>query len=161
MSEAEFYQPEFFNKEKLKEFEAWYDQNKENVFDFKKEFNEYCESDVLLLAEGCLRFRAISMKQNKQIDPFRVSFTIASYCNLIYRENHMPENSIAHIPDTRIIDRNSTQCLLWLKWVAFKLGLYIRHAHNGREVKLANFKLDGYCEENKTFYEYHGKNYLK
>ena len=68
----------------------------------------------------------------------------------------MPQNCIAHIPDTRAFDNTSRKCQLWLKYRAAKERIRIKHAANGREVMLGKYKLDGYCKENNTFYEFHG-----
>jgi hypothetical protein len=54
---ANYYQSEFFNVKKKKEFDEWYNTVKYQIFDFKKEFEDYCWSDVRLLAEGCMIFR--------------------------------------------------------------------------------------------------------
>ena len=35
---------------------------------------------------------------DKGVDPFTASFTIASYCNYIFRRNFMKENTIGLIP---------------------------------------------------------------
>ena len=83
--DQKYYEPEFFSLKKKTEFENWYEQVKETEFNFKKEFEEYCWSDVQLLAQGCLKFRAINMQDTK-VDPFRVASTIASYCNCVLRK---------------------------------------------------------------------------
>ena len=36
--------------------------------------------------------------QDRGVDPFTTSFTIASYCNFIFRRNYMKENSIGLVP---------------------------------------------------------------
>ena len=88
----EDYGYEYFSISKRKEFEVFYEQNKNSLFDFKNELRTYCESDVLLLTEGCLKFRKIIMQQTKRpqdscgVDPFQVSITIASLCNYILFE---------------------------------------------------------------------------
>ena len=45
----------------------------------------------------------------------------------------------------------------WLESVATEKKLHIQHAQNGGEVKLPQIgKVDGYHEESKTIYEFHG-----
>jgi hypothetical protein len=57
----------------------------------------YCESDVLLLKEGCLAFREIFMEQTEgEVDPLQY-ITIASVCMTIYRRFHLPESTIGVI----------------------------------------------------------------
>ena len=83
--DKKFYEPEFFNLKKKLEFEEWYEKVKDVEFNFQKEFEDYCWSDVQLLTQGCLKFRAINM-QDTSVDPFQVASTIASYCNYIFHE---------------------------------------------------------------------------
>ena len=63
--EQKYYNPEFFTVKKKSDFEVWYNSVKDDVFDFKLEFENYCWSDVRLLAEGCLKFRKICMEDTK------------------------------------------------------------------------------------------------
>ena len=60
--DQKYYEPEFFSLKKKNEFENWYEQVKDTEFNFKKEFEEYCWSDVQLLTQGCLKFRQINMQ---------------------------------------------------------------------------------------------------
>jgi hypothetical protein len=45
---------------------------------------------------------------------------------------------------------------LWLKYISVKNNIHILHARNGAEKKICNYKLDGWNEETKTAYEFHG-----
>jgi len=51
-----YYDYDNFSPEKREEFLIWYDSVKNNIFNFKHEFEAYCRSDVDLLTEGCLSF---------------------------------------------------------------------------------------------------------
>jgi hypothetical protein len=44
----------------------------------------------------------------------------------------------------------------WLRWLAQKDKLDIRHARNGQEVKIGGLKVDGFCEATNTVYEFNG-----
>ena len=46
----------------------------------------------------------------------------------------------------------------WLNLVARKKGIHIQHAENGGEYKIpgTRYFADGYCEENRTIYEFYG-----
>ena len=46
LPEIKFYSPETMSVEKKKEFDIWYEENKNKEFDFQKEILEYCISDV-------------------------------------------------------------------------------------------------------------------
>ena len=103
--DKKFYSSAYFSYEKKQEFDNWYETVKNLEFNFKKEFEDYCWSDVCLLTKGCLEFRKIIIEQTKidlndpGIDPFNRSLTIASLCNLIFRKICMDENTIAVIPE--------------------------------------------------------------
>jgi len=45
----------YFNLKQKEDFDKFYEQNKFNLIDIKHEIETYCESDVILLAEGCLK----------------------------------------------------------------------------------------------------------
>ena len=35
-------------------------------------------------------------------------------------------------------------------------GVTIQHARNGKEVRVGNFLVDGYCQQTETIYEFYG-----
>lgn len=158
----EFYSPEFFLTNKLEEFNKWYDSVCNQVFNFEKEIQDYCNSDVELLTMGCLEFRKIIMRQTRQhmggIDPFKHSITIASLCHYIFRNLFMIPSSIAVIPKLGYNpeQKTSNKCQQWLKYISETSGIYIKHAKNGGELKIGNYLVDGFCEVKNFIYEFHG-----
>ena len=58
---------------------------------------KYCESDVIILREGTMKFREDFMTRNG-IDPLVQACTIATACNIEFRNNHMQSNTIGLIP---------------------------------------------------------------
>ena len=62
-------------------FPFCHDQQSVNnaIFDFQKELVEYCESDVKLLKQGCLKFKGLFEEKSK-FNPI-CCMTIASACN--------------------------------------------------------------------------------
>ncbi len=38
-------------------FDSWYESVTGQVFDFKKQLGMYCKNDVVLLREGCMKYR--------------------------------------------------------------------------------------------------------
>lgn len=52
----------------------------------------------------------------------------------------------------------SKQQIKWLEYISFKENLYIRHGMNEGELILpeTNYRVDGYCKETNTCYEYNG-----
>ena len=156
--DQKYYEPEFFSLKKKLEFEEWYDKVKNKEFDFQKEIQEYCWSDVQLLTQGCLKFRSINIQDTKGVDPFRVASTIASFCNYIFRRNFLKSNSIAIIPELgyNLNQRTSIKAQLWLKFNAESKGIYIQHAKNEGEHYCGNYALDGLNEKNKIIFEFFG-----
>ena len=162
---ADYYQSEYFNVKKKKQFDEWYATVKNQKFDFKKEFEDYCWSDVRLLAEGCMIFRNCCIESTKKdsndmgIDPFLNNVTIASFCNLLYRRNFMPKNSIAIIPENGYHpeQKQSKKALLWMKYLSDNFNINIRHKGNvDGEFKIGQFFVDGIDFDNKTIFEFHG-----
>lgn len=161
----EFYQPEFFKAGKKQEFHKWYNNIKNEVFDFKKEFYEYCWSDVRLLAEGCMIFRKCCMNSTKLnendlgVDPFQKALTIASFCNYVYRRNFMLPKTIAIIPENGYNPKQKTskKAILWLKYIASSQNITIQHKNSIQgEYRCGKYFLDGIDIQNKTIYEFHG-----
>jgi hypothetical protein len=160
----ELYSPQFFSPSKFLEFEKWYNSVCSQTFDFQKEFFEYCDSDVELLASGSLAFRKIIMSQTKSekfidgIDPFQNSVTIASLCHFIFRNNFLQPETIGVIPKLGYNpeQRTSVKCQQWLKYLCSKNDIFIQHSRNLGEFRIKQYLVDGYCEETNTIYEFHG-----
>ena len=159
-----FYGCEYMSVEENNKFRSWYSTQKNQTFNLQEELLSYCKSDVDILVKSCLKFRELFMMITtsddftKGIDPFINSLTMPSACHDVYRKLFMPENSIALIPDFGYQNQESTsvKAILWLKYISAKFKINIRHARNGGEKKIDNFKLDGWHEETETAYEFHG-----
>lgn len=52
-----------------KDFYAWYEQQRGNVFNFREEFLAYCISDVDVLRRCCAKFRA-TIQSQVHVNPF-------------------------------------------------------------------------------------------
>ena len=152
-----FYGYENMSEEKQRKFLSWYDVNKHQPFNFKDEFYSYCERDVDLLAKGCIAFDQI-IYESTRINPFIQCITLASLCHTIYRHKNMPTDSIAIIPELGYNPRENTsrKAQLWLKYLAEAQKINIKHAKNGGEHKISPYRVDGYCEDDDTVYEFHG-----
>ena len=81
------------------DFNKWYIQNKDIKYDFKKELEDYCISDVDILSKGLKVFRNDMMAINKNIDPLS-SITIAGYCMKLYKSFHAPSEEQLDYIDT-------------------------------------------------------------
>jgi len=92
LPDLRYYTPDSMKPEARITFLKWYEENKNSPFDFQKEILRYCESDVDILRKCCLNFRKLFMDYTRKgdsqgIDPFKNCITIASACNLVYK-NH-------------------------------------------------------------------------
>ena len=134
----EFYESEKMMTSVRDDFIKWYESQKNSHFDLKQELLKYCCNDVELLKKGCLIFRKDLTNISSGLCPFIYSITLPSYCHLLYRQLFMRENSIALIPELgyQFKQTNSTQAILWLKWVALTENIaHIQHCKNSNEKK--------------------------
>jgi len=80
-------------------------------------------------------------------------------CHEIYRNEFLPENTIG-VCSENPVDNYSIKLLKWLKYILFTQNINIRHACNGGEqaiqVNGKTYKVDGYCNETNTIYQFHG-----
>ena len=138
-----------------KDFLQWYQKkiDENYVYNFKNELREYCRSDVDILRRSMMKFREDFIKL-ENIDPLQY-VTIASVCMTIYRSNYMPNFSIAVVNEKKC-ETYSKISICWLDWLSKKDGINIKHALNGGEETLPFGKVDGFCEESKTVYEFQG-----
>ena len=63
----------------------------------RKEKEEYCESDVVILRQADMKLRELFIRETG-VDPLVQSTTIASACNLVYRRNFLKPDTLALIP---------------------------------------------------------------
>jgi very-short-patch-repair endonuclease len=157
----DMYECKHFSNGKKKEYDDWMRLNRLNnfIFNFKQEFESYCEDDVRLLTDGCLIFRYELMSRTTPgLCPFINSITAAGYCNLSLRSFHLVDKTIAIIPlNGYNPEQNvSNKAMLYLKNYAEKNKIHIQHAKNGGEKKIGNYFVDGFCEEKKLIFEFHG-----
>ncbi|GFR22004.1 uncharacterized protein TNCT_496202 [Trichonephila clavata] len=138
-------------------FFLWYNGQKTNTFDFKKEMLKYCRSDVDILRRCCKIFRE-QFQSVTGVDPFTY-VTIASACIAVYRSGHIKPKTIAMVPVQGYCNSTnfSRDSIRWLDFVAHTEGHRILHALNGTgEPKIAGYSVDGFCKETNTVYQYQG-----
>ena len=63
LPDMKYYDPDTMSKGRREEFFEWYEQHKNEPFDFQKEMKEYCVSDVDILLQACWKFRELLRKQ--------------------------------------------------------------------------------------------------
>ena len=59
LPDVKYYDPDSMSKERREEFFKWYEENKNKVFGFQTEMEEYCISDVDILLQACWKFRQL------------------------------------------------------------------------------------------------------
>ncbi|CAH3024367.1 unnamed protein product [Porites evermanni] len=92
----EYYHPAEMDSKKRDKFLAWHARKvaEQAVFNFQEELLKYCESDVKLLKEGCLKFEA-EFEEIACFNPLVEAVTIASACNLFWRREKLKTDLIA------------------------------------------------------------------
>ena len=81
LPDMSYYNPDGMKVEDRRTILKWYEEHKNDKFDFQQELLAYCRSDVDILRRCCLKFRDDFMNIT-DIDPFERCISIASACNL-------------------------------------------------------------------------------
>ena len=158
----EFYCPDYMSSDERAEFLVWYKDkiDRGEQFDLQKEIVEYCQSDVHILRNACLRFReiilsitgtqevhfdeedgALDTKCKGGIDPFQL-ITIASLCMRIFKSKFLPENWEIKVTNNNEISDWLPACLVDDK---FTVDL------NGTSMTSEQLQENGYLIEDKKF----------
>ena len=164
------FDPDGFSPKGKAALQTWHAEQvrREVVYDFAKELEEYCQSDVDILQRRCEAF-CQEFESHAGFNPFAKCVTIASACNLYWRKFHLPVDTIAVQPPSGWRGANVNHSLQALQWLYYQESLLpkegaaadrIRHVRNGGEVSLRldgdmTF-VDGYDATTRTVYEFHG-----
>ena len=117
LPDIKYYDPDSMSKDRRSEFLDWYELHKNDQFDFQKEMQDYCISDVDILLQACWKFRQLLKSQTGQecqiedlenmltktirknaVDSFSF-LTIASVCMGIFRAKFLTETWSVLIKD--------------------------------------------------------------
>ena len=161
LPEMSFYEPNSLKANERESFTKWYNENIQSPFDMQTELVKYCKSDVDILRKACIKFRELFILMTDGVNPFEKSITIASACMKVFRRNFLQEDTIALIPAQGYSpeEKQSAVARQWLEWVAYSENIDVRHAFNGGEIIVDNYKLDGFYEcadGTKVALEFHG-----
>ena len=133
-----YYEPQHMDAKKKKACEDWHAEEvlKGEVWNFKKELLSYCESEVKLLKEGCLKF-AEDTKRDARFNPFLQCITIASTSHYFWRNFQMEPSTIAVEPPHGWGGLKTSQSKVAFQWLYYQDkqlgGNRIKHARNGAE----------------------------
>ena len=168
MPDKSYYDPNGMSPQRKEEFDKWYNEkvSERYIFNFQHKLLTYCQSDVRLLKQGCMKFQS-QFHEICGFNPMVHCTTIASACNVAYRKNWMPKNKIAIKPECgwRPNHTQSHTALKWLYWEESKLHKTnhlprIAHARNKGERRIVNgtqrLLVDGYDAQTRTIYEFQG-----
>ncbi|KAL3086169.1 hypothetical protein niasHS_009105 [Heterodera schachtii] len=145
------------NLEKRKEFDTWYQQNRNTPFLLDEALASYCKNDVDILMAGLIAFRLEFLEMTKRpagsdgkadraafktphegIDPIRHCITIASACMRHFRTNHLKPAHLALVPEKGYDscgDNQSDLALNFMQWYADKYGVHIQNAFSAEGEK--------------------------
>ena len=163
----DYYDPDGMSPTMKSALETWHaDQVRRNVlFDFQKELEDYCKSDVDILQGGCEAF-CEEFQRKAGFNPFEKCSTIASACNLYWRKHHLEEDTIAVQPPQGWRGARVNQSWAALQWLAYQESLLpnstgiprIKHVRNGGEQKVPTEKGEEFVDglDGKTVYEFLG-----
>lgn len=85
----------WMSKTKVQEFDSWYEDRSKREWNNFEELVAYCQADVQLLREGCIKFRQLVMSiTTSKHDPFQ-EVTLASSAMKIFRTEMMDQNTVA------------------------------------------------------------------
>ncbi|EGT38427.1 hypothetical protein CAEBREN_29388 [Caenorhabditis brenneri] len=145
----EFYEPKYMGVKQRKEFEQWYEENRETEFNFDEEIVRYCKNDVQILSEALIKFIK--------------STTIASYIMFVLKQEHIKTPTVGFIPENGYPGRNNSSfALKFLLWTEHQNpGMTLKHKlrAGGEHVircKRQIYSVDGYDPETGHVYEIHG-----
>ncbi len=130
-------------------FDSWYESVTGQVFDFKKQLGMYCKNDVVLLREGCMKYRN-EFIECTSVDPFGC-VTLAGCAMKVFKTLFLPKDTIALTHKNAYVNQckaYSNPSIQWLEYIKASKNVDVHHALNYGEVKFGSFYVDGYYEIN-------------
>ena len=119
--DMKYYGPDEMSEKKREKFLAWHAEKIRSaaIFDFQKELLLYCQSDVQVLKQSCLKF-VQEFKENSHFNPLLEAVTIASACLQYWRYEHLEEGLIAVEAPNGWRGNRVNQSDVALKWLYFE-----------------------------------------
>ncbi|EGT49852.1 hypothetical protein CAEBREN_12547 [Caenorhabditis brenneri] len=162
LPDMEYYQPNFMTPEAKKKFTDWYDENKDAVFDFDKEFLDYCKDDVKILVKSVKKYLKVCSDLFNGWNPIVQCATMASFVMFVMKFEHFKPGVVGYIPENGFPTRNNSK--LALKYLQYldneDPSLKLEHALNKGEKRIfygkSSYYVDGFSEATNTVYEVYG-----
>ena len=156
MPDKSYFDPDGMSTSERTDFLKWYEQNKNREnYNLRDEMEAYCRSDVDILHQCVLHFRDLFL-ESTNVDPFESCITIASACNLVFRQNFLKEEAIGIIPNGgyRCNQVQSVEAQKWMKYLEITRKIKIKRSSFGGEERIGKYKIDG------TYTNEHGEKIL-
>ncbi|XP_052426447.1 uncharacterized protein LOC127968976 [Carassius gibelio] len=128
-------------------FDSWYEGVAGGVFDFKKQLALYCKNDVVLLREGCMKYRK-EFIECTNVDPFGC-ITLAGCAMKVFKTLFLTKDTIALTHKNAYINQYkaySNPSIQWLEYIKASRNVDVHHALNYGEAKFEPYHVDGYYE---------------
>ncbi len=103
----------------------------------------YCKNDVVLLPEGCIKYRK-EFIECTNVDPFRCVTLVGCAMKVFFIQRHNSPNAQKRNP----YKAYSTPSIQWLEYIKASKNVDVHHALNHAEVKFVPYHVDGYYEFN-------------
>ena len=164
MPAKDYYDPKSMKPERKQQFDTWYQSklDEQATFHFQQELIAYCQSDVQLLKQRCMKFQQ-EFQSLTNFNPMEQCITIASACNRFFRTNCILPGTLACEPVLGWYGSakpHSIVALEWLNWVEHSENKRLLHAGNQGEcqvqIGLNKTYVDGYDPNTNTIYEFNG-----
>ena len=164
MPARDYYDPKSMKPDRKQQFETWYlsKLDEQATFHLQQELIAYCQSDVQLLKQGCMKFQQ-EIQTLTNFNPMEQCITIASACNRFFRTNCILPGTLACEPVLGWYGSakpHSNVALEWLNWVQHSEGKRILHAGNQEEYQVSmganKTYVDGFDPSTNTIYEFNG-----
>ncbi len=130
-------------------FDIWYESIAGQMFNFKKQLAMYCKNDVVLLREGCIKYRKEFIEYTN-MDPFGC-VTLAECAMKVFKILFLSKDTIALTHKNALLNQYkaySTPSIQWLEYIKASKNVDVHHALNHGEFKFGPYYVDGYYELN-------------
>ena len=130
---------------RAEEFNEWYNENKDHVFDYDREAEIYCRNDVRILMQSIQEFRRL-FKEKTKLDPLNRAFTIAGVSFEFFRATFMKDNKFHICPQKGYYNHNQSASgnAFLDQWNKDSLEKYSKPVI--REYKIGQYSVDGFID---------------